>query len=297
MHAGEWAVLGFAAGLAIVLLTAADKAPADAAGRLTARQAVERIKRNVTCEWNEKTVDTFKAGDPDTPVTGIATTFTATLDVLRRAAASGKNLIITHEPTFYQHTEDTREIEADKVLEAKRAFLKDHGLVVWRFHDHWHRHQPDGINQGMVEKFGWQAFRRPGDEVVFRLPETSVRRLAETLRDTFKTDTIRVVGDPDLKVSGVGFSAGAPPALAHLRLLQRDDVEVLVAGEAREWETVEYVRDAAAAGKHKALVLLGHAVSEETGMEYCARWLKGFITEVPVEFIPAGNPFWSPSGQ
>jgi hypothetical protein len=28
-------------------------------------------------------------------------------------------------------------------------------------------------------------------------------------------------------------------------------------------------------------------------MENCANWLRGFITEVPVEFIPAGDPFWA----
>ena len=27
----------------------------------------------------------------------------------------------------------------------------------------------------------------------------------------------------------------------------------------------------------------------------CANWLKTFITEVPVEFIPTAEPFWSPN--
>ena len=44
---------------------------------------------------------------------------------------------------------------------------------------------------------------------------------------------------------------------------------MLVAGETREWETVEFTRDAVAAGKRKALILLGHANSEEAGMKYC----------------------------
>ncbi len=64
--------------------------------RLTAWQVIERIQKNVGVAWRSQTVDTFKAGDPDTKVEGIATTMMATFDVLRRAAASGKNLIITH---------------------------------------------------------------------------------------------------------------------------------------------------------------------------------------------------------
>src|SRR5258708_29340066 len=43
----------------------------------------------------EPRVDTFKAGDPDSRVNGIAVTMMATLDVLQRAAAHGDNLIIT----------------------------------------------------------------------------------------------------------------------------------------------------------------------------------------------------------
>ena len=42
------------------------------------------------------------------------------------------------------------------------------------------------------------------------------------------------------------------------------------------------------------MIILGHDMSEEWGMEECARWLKTFITEVPVEFMPAGEPFWTP---
>lgn len=66
------------------------------ANRLTARQVIERIQKNVGVTWRSQTVDTFKAGDPDTPVTGIATTMMATYDVLQRAAAAGDNLVITH---------------------------------------------------------------------------------------------------------------------------------------------------------------------------------------------------------
>jgi hypothetical protein len=29
-------------------------------------------------------------------------------------------------------------------------------------------------------------------------------------------------------------------------------------------------------------------------MDECARWLKAFVTEVPVEFVPAKQAFWMP---
>ena len=65
--------------------------------------------------------------------------------------------------------------------------------------------------------------------------------------------------------------------------------------EPREWDAVEYARDSIAAGKKKGLIILGHDMSEEGGMKECARWLKSIVTEVPVEFMPAGEAFWSPA--
>ncbi len=94
-----------------------------AAPALTARQVIDKIRENLGVAWREPTVDTIKAGNPDAPVRGIATTVMATLDVLQRAAAQGKNLIITHEPTFYNHEDKTQDFEKDPVYLAKRALI------------------------------------------------------------------------------------------------------------------------------------------------------------------------------
>jgi putative NIF3 family GTP cyclohydrolase 1 type 2 len=87
---------------------------------------------------------------------------------------------------------------------------------------------------------------------------------------------------------------GASGEIKQVKFLERPDVDVLVAGESAEWETVEYVRDAAAQGRRKALILIGHEASEEPGMEWCAKWLQGIFPNIPVEFIPAGTPFAPP---
>ena len=52
-------------------------------------------------------MDNIIAGRAETAVKGIATTMMATLDVVQRAATAGKNMVITHEPTFYSH-QDTQ---------------------------------------------------------------------------------------------------------------------------------------------------------------------------------------------
>lgn len=118
--------------------------------RPTAREVIASIQQHVGVPWQNEAVDTFKAGNPDTPVTGVAVTMMATLDVLQRASAQGLNLVITHEPTFYNHLDTPAMDQSDPVWAEKRAFIEKHGLVIWRFHDHWHMRKPDGIEAGMI---------------------------------------------------------------------------------------------------------------------------------------------------
>lgn len=258
---------------------------------LTAYEVVEQMKENLTCTWSKETVDTFKSGDPADMVTGIACTFIPTVDVLKEAASRGCNLIITHEPTYYNHLDKKEMLENDPVYKAKQAIIDKHGLIIFRFHDHWHRTTPDGIYKGMIDKLKWRTFLVEGETNVFDLSGQTVGDLTDHLNGIFPEAIIRVIGDPDLVVTRAAFSAGAPGSSAHIRLLQREDIQLIVIGEAREWETVEYVRDAFQAGHAKSAIILGHAVSEEAGMGYCAEWLRSFIDKVPVHFIEAGDPF------
>ncbi len=264
--------------------------------QISAQQIVERIQKEVGVPWNAETVDTFKAGDPHTPVTGVAVTMMATLDVLQRAAAQGDNFVITHEPTFYSHLDGIADLEKqnDPVLAAKQAFIREHHMVVWRFHDHWHMRQPDGIQLGMTKALGWQKFQSADNPHLFTLPETTLADLAETLKKKLGIVAMRVVGDRSMKVSKIALIPGAAGSETQIKALERPDVEVAVIGEVPEWETVEYVDDATAAHQHKALIMLTHIPSEQAGMEECTQWLKTFVKEVPVEFVAAKQPFWQP---
>jgi putative NIF3 family GTP cyclohydrolase 1 type 2 len=261
---------------------------------LTAAQAIERIRKETGVPWTGQTVDVFKTGDPETPVTGIVTTMFATMDILKQAVARGCNLVITHEPTFYNHLDDTAALADmhNPVYAEKRKYIEDHHLVIWRFHDHIHMMDPDGIIAGVVHRLGWEKYEvKPGISY-FVMPETSVRDLAVAVKKSLGISMLRVIGNPDFKVTRVAFAPGAPGSEVQMAALAREDVEVLLIGESGEWETIEYARDAAEQGKHKALIILGHVPSEEAGMEECARWLKTFIKEVPVNYIQTPEPFW-----
>ena len=223
----------------------------------TAGQIIERIKQNVGLPWRAETVDRIVAGDAEIPVKGVATTMMATLDVLQRAAAAGKNLVITHEPTFWLHQDTTAGLEQDPTYRFKADFIKRNGMAVFRFHDHWHAHKPDGIATGMMRELGWEKYVDPQNVRRFTFPEAPLSRIASEMKTKLKIRTMRVVGDPNLRVSRVAVSWGNLSREPGIPILSRPDVDLLICGETREWELVEYAQDCISAGQKKALIVMG----------------------------------------
>jgi putative NIF3 family GTP cyclohydrolase 1 type 2 len=279
----------------LIATTALAAAPTPAP---TAAEIIDRIKKNVGVPWRAQTVDNLIAGDPATPVRGVASVMMATLDVLQRSAAAGLNLVVTHEPTFWLHQDTTDTLTTNPVYKFKTDFIRAHDLVVFRFHDHWHAHHPDGIATGMMRELDWEKnVIDPASPRDFTFPPTPLAGFAQQIAARLHIRALRVVGDPALPVRRVATSWGYLSRDPGIQLLARPDVDAVVCGETREWEVVEYAQDAIAAGQKKALIVMGHVVSEESGMKYCAEWLKSFVTEVPVQFIPAPEPFWTPTNK
>ncbi|QBD74618.1 NGG1p interacting factor NIF3 [Ktedonosporobacter rubrisoli] len=236
-------------------------------------------------------VDTVKCGDPAQPVTGIVTTFTATMDVLRQAVQLGANLIITHEPTFYDHRDHTDWLGDDPVYQRKRDFLEQNQLAIWRYHDYWHMQRPDGIITGLLRQLGWEQYYQPDQRVLAIIPEMTLETLVAHLKEKLAMPTVRIVGNPQQSCQRLGLMVGAAGGTRQIEVFQKLDVDVLLCGETIEWQTCEYVRDANALGYNKALVILGHAKSEEDGMRYLADWLRSRVpATIPITYIAVGNP-------
>jgi len=261
--------------------------------KLTAEQVIATIIKNTGSSTIPNTVDVIKEGDPKTTVKGIITCMFATMDVLKQAVAKNCNLIVVHEPLYYNHLDDTKALQNDQVFLEKQRFITDHKLVIWRFHDYIHSMKPDGIETGMITKLGWKDYLVKGTSNQFVFPETTLKELLKSLKQVFPKNAFYVVGNPDMKLTNVRLAAGAPGSARHISLLENKNVDVVIGGEAQQWETYEYVRDAVEQGRNKAVIFLGHINSEEAGMDFCATWLKSFIKDVPVHFVEGGPSFWS----
>jgi putative NIF3 family GTP cyclohydrolase 1 type 2 len=262
---------------------------------MNAGEVVDRIKQQLGMPWRETTFrDTFKFGGPETEVTGIATTVFVTMDVIERAVAAGLNMIIPHEDTFWNDRDDTSVVSGDALYQAKVELLRRHDIVIFRIHDHMHSQDPDFTYVGSAREIGLDSRYEtaPGSHR-FVIPETTLGDLAAYVQRHSGARAIRVVGDPDARVTRVQLGVGyATPRVIG------GEIDVVISGEQQEtdggFDSPAYVLDASEIDMPKGWIMLGHAVSEEAGMLEMAEWIRGFIPEVPVELVRAGEPFWVP---
>src|SRR5690554_4170029 len=127
----------------------------------------------------EKTCDQLMSGHADMEVTGVVTTFMATVDVIRQAIAVGANMIITHEPTYFTGADDTDWLKDDPIYLAKIKLIEENAIVIWRFHDHMHRASTDRIYDGLLKEIGWEdkLLERKKPQT-YQIEETTLSELA-----------------------------------------------------------------------------------------------------------------------
>ncbi|KAB8145133.1 NGG1-interacting factor 3 [Chloroflexia bacterium SDU3-3] len=257
----------------------------------TIQQAIDAIVESFEVEPPEHTCDTVKIGDPRQPLRGIVTTFLASRKVIQQAADLGANLIITHEPTFYNHMDKTDWLASDPVYTAKRDLLRRTQAVVWRCHDQWHAREPDGIITGVLRELGWHTYAHPERPYRCAIPPTTLGALAAHLKERLGAPMLRVIGSDAQVCQNVGLLVGAAGGEWQIRAMHVENLDTLVAGEINEWEISEYIRDARDMGLTKALVIVGHFNSEDAGMRYLAEHVRTVLPGVPVTHIPTGDPF------
>jgi putative NIF3 family GTP cyclohydrolase 1 type 2 len=259
---------------------------------ITAQQIAERIKLRwdapaVPRRSDGVTEDGIAAGDPSAVITGIATTFVPTFDVLRRAADTGKNLIFTRYMPYWNRT--AQALPNDPTARAKKEFIDAHKLVIYRLRDNWDAGPPDRQLAALAKALGWD--RHPSQGIYYQLPATTLQSLARDISSQLKIHAARILGDPATKVARVALTYGLihTPELA--KVLRESPVDAVVVGEVVEWEAGPYFQDVIASGQKKGLIAIGLEASEEPGSNAMAAWLKSFISEVPVDWLPAGEPF------
>lgn len=256
----------------------------------TVQQIIDLILKEGNLKPIPDTVDTIKSGSPDQAVTGIVTTMFATVSVIEQAARLKANFIIAHEPTFYNHRDDPEWVKGNEIVKQKQALLEKHKIAVWRFHDYCHSLKPDAIRYGVVKKAGWTQYYK-NESPALTIPATTLGDLVKHLKTKLGIQKLRVVGDLSQSCSKLAIMPGAAGGQRQVSVAVAEKPDVLIVGETPEWEGVEYARDGHLLGSKMALIVLGHAVSEEPGMEYFVEWLQPKISGIKVTHIASKDPF------
>lgn len=186
-----------AAGAAVLLsspMACGAGEPKTPGAALTVKDIIDIIIKDIPGAPFAKTVDTIKSGRADQAVTGIVSTMFATINIIEEAARRKANFIIAHEPTFYNHTDDTNWVANNSIVKKKQELLNKHQIAVWRFHDYWHSVKPDGVLYGVLKKAGWTSYYQTGQRVI-TIPAASLQDLATHLKTSLGISHVKVIGD------------------------------------------------------------------------------------------------------
>lgn len=237
---------------------------------------------------SDRTCDTFKSGDPSQEITGVAVSMFATPDVIRACAEKGINLLIVHEPTYYNHWDDHIPFA---IGEEKRALLEKCGVTVFRFHDHAHSMSPDMIFEGEMHYLGLAGHAEPSGRYaithyVLDEPMTA-KQLAARIEEKLGVHHVKIAGCADKPGTKLSCSFGTPGHTAEELTVS----DFVLTGEICEWAEGQMARDYAQLGYNKAILVLGHIGSERDGMRLMVEKLRAQWPELPVEYIECGETY------
>lgn len=263
--------------------------------------------------------DGYKCGNPDDVCKKVAVALVPTAEVLKKAGEAGCNLVITHEPIFYQTPDFPSWMGNFKnsVYEEKQKLIDEYGLTVFRDHDHMHAHNPDSIFFGVMRELGWEQYYvkpKSGAAGYFcmDLPKMKLRDVAEHLKEKLNLNGLKYMGDLDKEVSRVAIVGHLFPgfmgadevgedgfyhdfAMELMKAMEEDGVEVIIPGEIIEWTVLAYIRDAIEMGKNMSCLSIGHFNVEELGMKDFADRIREQIEDVEdtpeVIYIPTEDGF------
>jgi len=235
----------------------------------------------------EGTVDELLAGEAGSEVTGIVTAFMPTMSIIEQAARLGANLVVAHEMLYYAHRGGEQIHAGSAICQEKQQRVAAAGVAVYRCHDYWHQVEPDGITEGLIQALGWAHHvteRRP-EATIVEIPPLSLKEVADHVRARLDIPFLRAMGD-SAACTRIGVLAGfRGGGQAVIPLIEGANLDLVLYGEGFEWETPEYVRDARFLGDRRALLVLGHAESEEPGMAALADRLRGQFPGIPVHYL------------
>jgi len=239
------------------------------------------------------TVDTVKSGDPEKGISSVAVAWMSTIENLRLAYNEGCDLFITHEPTFWHHSQDEKPERTEVPGIAKQEFLDETGMVILRVHDIWDPWPVIGIRDSWAK--GLELENRLAEDsskfvAVYKIPETTLAGFAKHVAEKVKPlgqDSVWVLGDPNWRISrpAVGTGCGTPG----LDIIKKGADVVIVCDDGFSyWHSGERFYEMGV-----GVVMVSHGTSEMWGIENLANYIRMTFPELKVKYLDRHPKYWT----
>ena len=238
-------------------------------------------------KYPPNTVDTFKSGQPDWEVSGIAVAWMSYRWALQRALELGCNTFITHEPTYYDHFDNNPAMLDIPQVRAKRDWIEQNKLIIIRCHDLWDQMPKTGITDawgeflGLTKVVSGDAFVR-----VYEIRPRPARLLAaQVASKTGKVGQpfVQLIGSGETLVERICIGTGA--ITPFLNAVEQYRVDLAICTD----DGIDYWRDGAfAIDMNIPIIVINHPVSEEAGVIRLAAHIQAKYPHIPVHHIPQG---------
>jgi putative NIF3 family GTP cyclohydrolase 1 type 2 len=279
---------------------------------------ITKLRTSAGTSWKDPSWDGLQSGSMDAVVTGIAVTWAPSLVVLKDAVARGCNTIVCKAPVYWFDPQDRPSdpdsmylrlpegsmgigkmdaIEKSAAYRAKKDFIASNNLNIYRISENW-----DGGQQlptvGLLNVLGWkQTDSFVADErfpnthtAIVSIPSQDLIQVAEHAKKSVASKSARLLGDRSAKVAKVAVHPGFMTVFAATRIGKTPGLDMILTGEANEWEAFVYSEDWITAGHGKGLLLLGLAATSDAGAKEVANWVRKAAALVKVEFFAVGDP-------
>ncbi len=235
-----------------------------------------------------KTCDTIKFGDERKEIFKVAVCMVPTIDVIRSAKEWGADMVIFHEPLYYNHWDVPM---SDIVTQVKRSVVESSEMVFFRYHDYMHSSLIDEIIEGELTSLGLSGNLKDGAVFVLDQPLTALT-LAKLIEDRLNISHVRIAGELNKEATKIALRFGDGMSSGMIDVINDDDVEIVLTGETVEWMVSEYVRDAKSIGRNKSLIVMGHIGSERDGMKVLTEKLKKKVPSVTFRYLECGEVYF-----
>jgi len=235
----------------------------------------------------------FIFGDPGSEVRGVACMWNAHSASIRVAIDQGLNMLIVHEALFYgpqkspwyTGPERSEDIVANR---KRRRLLDDHGIVVYRSHSNWDALPEDGVADQAIVALGIGGLTVHASQKFFRVHRLArpmaVKDLAACAQKGLGVPCTRMFGDGNREITRFAFLIGGfgenqihmPQAAVEM------GAEALIIGEMSEFVVI------AALECGVPVIETLHSYSEIPAIKRQAEILRGYLPDIPVQYIPSG---------